>query len=64
MIFSYSGQFFILPDPAFAICDFGGGAGALASEDWGKTGFVNDQYFQAFEWLAFLFYSLSEFKSS
>jgi len=28
--------FFILPVPAFAICDFNGVAGALASEDWGK----------------------------
>ena len=32
----YSGLCFILPVPAFAICDLGGVAGALAGEDWGK----------------------------
>ena len=31
-----SGRFFILPVPAFDVCDLGGVAGALASEDWGK----------------------------
>ncbi|GAB0180970.1 calpain-5 [Grus japonensis] len=33
LIFSYSGWFFILPVPAFAFCDLGGVARALASED-------------------------------
>jgi len=32
LIFSYSGQF-ILPVPAFAVCELGGVAGALAGED-------------------------------
>ena len=34
--FSYSGQFFILLVLAFASCDLGSVAGALASEDWDK----------------------------
>ena len=36
LIFSYSGQFFILPVHAFAVCDLGSVAGALAGKDWGK----------------------------
>ena len=36
LIFSYNGQFFILPVPAFTFCGLGGMAGAPAGEDWGK----------------------------
>ena len=39
LIFFCSGWFFILPVPAFAICDLGGVAGALAGEDWRKKFF-------------------------
>ena len=37
LILSYNEQFFILPVPAFAFCNLGGLAGALAGEDWGKN---------------------------
>jgi len=33
LVFTYSGQFFIVAVPACAICDLGGVAGALAGED-------------------------------
>jgi len=33
LVFSYSGQLFILPVPAFAFCNLGGVARALAVED-------------------------------
>jgi len=33
LILSYNEQFFILPVPAFAFCNLGGLAGALAGED-------------------------------
>lgn len=36
LIFIYSRLFFILPVPAFCLCDLGGVAGALASKDQGK----------------------------
>ena len=36
LTFSCSGRFAILPVPAFAICNLGSVAGALAGEHWGK----------------------------